>query len=292
MSTTFSILTPCYNALQWLPACVASVADQTGVSFEHLVQDGGSKDGTAEYVLSEKRVLGSSEPDQGMYDAINKAWAKCTGEYVVHLNADEELLPGALEAVAAYFKAHPKVDVVLAASVIVNATGGLMCYRKPIRPTMGIMATSHHPIPSCAVFLRRASFTDRPWLYDPEFRHISDVLLMIDIVKAGKNIGVLNTYTSVFVVTGTNIGLTQAPRAQKEYAHQMSLATRWQKLIRPLILANFYLHRLLTGHYSQRNLSYDIYLPDHLEQRRHFEVAKPSGIYRPGQTQDVHLIEA
>ena len=105
MSSSFSVLTPCYNARLWIPACIASVADQTGVTVEHLVEDGASTDGTAEYVLSAPHVKAVSEPDKGMYDAINKAWDKCTGEFVVHLNADEELLPGALSAVAAYFKA-------------------------------------------------------------------------------------------------------------------------------------------------------------------------------------------
>ena len=292
MSASFSVLTPCYNARLWLPTCVASVADQTGVSIEHLVQDGGSTDGTAEYLRGEPRVQAVSEPDKGMYDAINKAWDKCTGEFVVHLNADEEMLPGALSAVAGYFKAHPDVDVVLGASVIVNATGNLLCYRKPLHPSLGILVTSHHPIPSCAVFLRRSSFTDRKWLYDPEFRNISDVLLMIDIVKQHKKIALLKQYTSVFVITGTNIGLTQSPRAQKEYSYQMSLATGRQKLFRPFIRAAFYLQRLLTGHYSQRHLAYDMYLPDALETRTHFEVSRPSGIYRPEQTQDVRPIEA
>ena len=291
MSTSFSVLTPCYNARLWIPACIASVADQTGVSVEHLVEDGASTDGTAEYVLNEPHIQAVSEPDKGMYDAINKAWDKCTGEFVVHLNADEELLPGALSTVAAYFKAHPEADVVLGASVIVDANGNLLCYRKPLRPSLGILVTSHHPIPSCAVFLRRSSFADRKWLYDPEFRNISDVLLMIDIVKQGKTIALLQNYTSVFVITGTNIGLTQSPRAQKEYSYQMSLATRHQKLFRPLILAVFYLKRLLTGHYSQRNVSYDMYLPNALETRTHFQISRPSGIYRPGQTQDVRPIE-
>lgn len=292
MNPTFSVLTPCYDAALWLPACVASVADQKGVSFEHFVQDGGSTDGTAQYLLAETRVKGESAPDKGMYDAINKIWGRSTGEFVLHLNADEELLPGALEAVAEYFRAHPKVDVVATSSVIVNADGGLHCYRKTLKPTLGILTTSHHPIPSCAVFFRRSSFADRPWFYDPEFRHISDVLLMIDIVKQGKRIGLLKRYTSVFVITGFNIGLTNAERPLREFAYQMSLASRLHRLFRPVIRLAFYAKRLLTGHYIERNLAYDMYLPGKLDQRTHFEVARPSGVYRPGQTQDVHFIEA
>jgi glycosyltransferase involved in cell wall biosynthesis len=287
MSIRFSVLTPCFNAQHWIRSCVASVADQQGVAAEHIVQDGGSTDGTAEYLLAEPRIKAESGPDFGMYDAINKAWARATGDFIQHLNADEEVLPGALHAVGAYFQAHPHIDVVLGGTLICEGDGTLHCYRKPVYPPLGILLTSHHPIPSCAVFLRRSSFTERPWLYDPEFRLISDVLLMIDIVRQKKRIGLLNRYTSVFLKTGTNLGLSQSARAQEEYRYQMSLATPWMKAIRPLIRTSFQLRKALAGHYSQGHLEYDLYVPGEEHERKHFVVEKPSGVYRPEQTQEV-----
>ena len=286
MDLTFSVVTPCYNANRWIRACVASVADQQGVSVQHIVQDGGSTDGTAEFLLADSRVEAESKPDKGMYDAINKGWAKCTGEFVLHLNADEELLPGALEAVGKFFRDNSAVDIVLAGVLICEPDGQLQCYRKPILPTLGILVTSHLPTLSCATFYRRSALASRKWLYDPSFRLISDVLLMIDLVRQRQRMATLNRYTSVFMMTGANMGLTQSANAKREYKHQMSTATKWQQLLRPVIRVLFLLRKLRQGHYHQGQLTYDIYVPNSESKRTSFVVAKPSGIYRPGKTHD------
>ena len=68
----FSIITPSFNMLDYLKLCCASVADQDGASFEHIVVDGASTDGTAEWLRQARNITSISEKDDGMYDAINK----------------------------------------------------------------------------------------------------------------------------------------------------------------------------------------------------------------------------
>jgi glycosyltransferase involved in cell wall biosynthesis len=281
MTPTFSIITPTYNAESWIRGCVASVADQDGVTVEHIVQDGGSKDGTAEYVLSEPRVLAESKADKGMYDAINQGFQRSTGEFVLHLNADEELLPGALRAVADQFQQNPALDVVLTGTLMCNADGTLNCYRKPLSPPLSILLTSHHPVQTCSIFLRRSSFADRPWLYDPRFRYGSDVHLMIDIVRERKRIGVLDRFTSVFFLTGANMGLARSVEAEKEYAYQLSLAPAWMRRVRPLIRKCFHLRKLLAGHYTHGKLAYELYVAGAEQSRQRFVIQKPTGVYQP-----------
>lgn len=281
----FSVVTPCYNANRWIRCCVNSVADQENVSVQHVVQDGLSTDGTAEYLLAESRVQAESSKDKGMYDAINKAWNKSTGDYVVHLNADEELLPDALQMVGEHFQKHPDVDVVIGGVLICEADGKLHCYRKPVQLSHGILTTSHLANFTCGIFLRRSSFVDRSWLYDPNFRHVSDALLMADILRTGKKIAMLKEFTSVFFQTGYNIGLTQSPTVVREHAHVMSLATPWQKRLRLLLKAKFLLSKLFNGHYHQGPIAYDIYLPGH-DARQLITNEKPSGIYRPAKTEE------
>ena len=81
----FYIITPAWNALRWLPCAVRSVRDQACPSIEvhHHVQDGGSTDGSREWLETWQREHGNepdyrfsfeSAPDRGMYDAINRAW--------------------------------------------------------------------------------------------------------------------------------------------------------------------------------------------------------------------------
>jgi len=261
MTASFSVVTPCYNALHWIRGCVASVADQRGVAVQHIIQDGLSTDGGAEYLLSLPGVDAQSKRDAGMYDAINQAWARATHEFAIHLNADEQLLPGSLEAVAACFQKDPSIDVVLTGTLICNRDGSLNCYRKPIRPPMSVLLTSHQPVHTCSIFMRRSSFLDRPWLYDPRFRVGADVHLLMDMVRSGKKMALLDRFTSAFMLTGANLGLAQSSVAVKEYEYQLSLAPAWMRRLRRPIRIGFHLRKLLAGHYTHGEIQYDLYRP-------------------------------
>src|SRR5215207_9280200 len=107
----FSIVTPSFRSSAWLKLCIASVADQEGVTLEHLVQDAGSDDGTLDWLTTDSRVAAFVEKDSGMYDAVNRAWRRARGEILAYLNCDEQYLPGALNLVADYFAEHPEVDI-------------------------------------------------------------------------------------------------------------------------------------------------------------------------------------
>src|SRR5262245_27194183 len=114
----FSIVTPSFRSSQWLRLCIASVADQEGVSFEHIVQDSCSDDGTGDWLPSDSRVKAFIEKDQGMYDAVNRGFRRSQGEILAYLNCDEQYLPGALKKVADFFAAHPGVDVAAADTIV------------------------------------------------------------------------------------------------------------------------------------------------------------------------------
>ncbi len=281
MTPSFSVITPCFNALHWLPGCLASVAAQRGVAVQHVIQDGGSTDGSAEYLLSQAGIDARSEPDAGMYDAINRAWARATGDFVIHLNADEQLLPGALEAVAECFRQNPDADVVLTGTLICNRDGSLNCYRKPIKPPMALMLTSHQPVHTCSIFLRRSSFADRPDLYDSSLRVSADVHLLMDMVRNNKVMAILDRFTSVFLLTGANMGLTLSPVAVREYKYQLSLAPTWMRLLRRPIRIMFHLKKLLAGHYTHGRIDYALFRPGPDPELLHFTAQHPTGIYRP-----------
>jgi glycosyltransferase involved in cell wall biosynthesis len=78
----FSIITITYNAANELPATMRSVAEQSFTDFEHLIIDGASKDNTLEVAksLGTEMMTIYSEPDKGLYDAMNKGLAKARGE--------------------------------------------------------------------------------------------------------------------------------------------------------------------------------------------------------------------
>src|ERR1051325_7253176 len=91
-----SVVTPSFRSSDWLKLCVASVADQTGVDLEHIVQDAQSEDGTQDWLRRDKRVKVFIEKDQGMYDAINRGWRRATGEILAYFKCDVNDTPRAL----------------------------------------------------------------------------------------------------------------------------------------------------------------------------------------------------
>src|ERR1700758_4755369 len=98
----FSIITPSFLGRQWLPLCIASVADQQRVEVEHIVQDSCSGDGTEELLRNYSSVREYIEKAEGMYDAVNRGFDRATGDILAYLNCDEQYLPGALKAVHEY----------------------------------------------------------------------------------------------------------------------------------------------------------------------------------------------
>lgn len=84
-----TIITATYNSAQTIADTLQSVAQQKGVEVEHLIIDGGSKDNTAKIVQQFPKVKWHSEPDQGLYDAMNKGLQKAQGDIIGILNSDD-----------------------------------------------------------------------------------------------------------------------------------------------------------------------------------------------------------
>jgi len=89
MNNKFSVITVVYNAKDDLEKTVSSIQTQSFRSFEHIIVDGGSSDGTVEYIKSLKydNTKFISERDNGIYDAMNKGIGLASGEYLLFLNA-------------------------------------------------------------------------------------------------------------------------------------------------------------------------------------------------------------
>ncbi|MFJ5445046.1 glycosyltransferase [Methylobacillus methanolivorans] len=95
---TLSIITATYNAVEMLPHLLASLRAQTDLDFEWVVMDAASTDGTVAILdgVSDLHLVYRSEPDFGIYDALNKAIKLCSGEYYLVIGADDLLYPDAV----------------------------------------------------------------------------------------------------------------------------------------------------------------------------------------------------
>jgi glycosyltransferase involved in cell wall biosynthesis len=112
---TISVVTICRNSAATIRGAIESVLAQSwdGV-LDYVVVDGGSTDATMDIVrcYGERVSRSISEPDAGISDAFNKGVALTRGEIIGFVNSDDLLRPGALARVAAYFAAHPEVEVI------------------------------------------------------------------------------------------------------------------------------------------------------------------------------------
>src|SRR4051812_39908365 len=186
----FSIVTPSFRNSRWLKLCIASVADQEGVTFEHIVQDSCSDDGTQDWLPQDRRGEGVIEEEKGGDDALNRGWkggqggfvgwVDCggkklaggpqegfcfweqhpQGDFVAWLNCDEQYLPGALKAVSDYADQHPEVDLIVADTVVVDPEGKYMCSRQSMLPRMPHLWV-RFSILSCGIFLRRKALEEK-----------------------------------------------------------------------------------------------------------------------------------
>lgn len=118
-----SIITVCYNSAVTIRDTIDSVLSQNFEDLEYLIIDGGSTDGTLEIVRGYGDLVSKvvSEPDRGIYDAMNKGISLANGEIVGILNSDDFFeCTTVLKDVEASFIAHPEVDLVFGDVVFVD----------------------------------------------------------------------------------------------------------------------------------------------------------------------------
>lgn len=273
----FSIITPSFNMSSWLKLCIASVHDQDGVEIEHLIQDGGSTDGTQEWVGEDPRVDARCEKDGGMYEAINKGLRRASGDILAHLNCDEQYLPGALAAIADVFSKHPEVDVVFADVLIVDPRGELVCFQKIVRPTRWQSMVHFLPTYTCATFFRRQVVHRDNMYFREDLKTLSDTYWVLDLLEKKIPFRMHRLYTSVFTDTGANLNMQ--PNAQREGYDLMMQAPAWVRKVRSLIRLRHRLMKLFTGCYTHGPLHYAIFTGAQQEQRRTFKVDRPSPLW-------------
>jgi glycosyltransferase involved in cell wall biosynthesis len=127
--STISIVTPSYNQGKFIDATISSILGQNCEHLEYVVIDGGSTDNSVEIIRKHESKLHYwvSEPDTGQYAAVNKGFARTTGEIMAWLNSDDLYLPWALETVSAIFEKYPEIEwLTTSTPASVDARGNLI----------------------------------------------------------------------------------------------------------------------------------------------------------------------
>jgi glycosyltransferase involved in cell wall biosynthesis len=184
-----SIITPCLNRANFIGDAIDSVLGQNYQNFEHIIVDGGSTDGTLAILATYPHLKVVSEPDEGLYEAINKGIALASGEIIGHLNSDDMYEPGVFHAIAEQFLVRADVGMV---------SGGAVCFERnenneesivesfPAKPYAELTpsnVTTGVPIIN-ARFFRREVY-ERVGMYSTRYKIASDREFLLRVIISG-----------------------------------------------------------------------------------------------------------
>jgi glycosyltransferase involved in cell wall biosynthesis len=259
-----TIVTPSYRQLEQLGCCIASIADQEGVSVEHIVQDGGTE-GFGDFAkkMAERwpdrpgyhRTM-VSEKDGGMYDAINRGFEKAKGSICAYLNCDEQYLPGTLKKVIEAFRVNPNVDLFFGDALVLDETGNARCWRKVLVPLVAHTWTCHFSAFTAAMFFR-CRLLERGLRFDTSYRAAADAEWYLQARRQGAKAGALGFVTSIFLETGKNLGMTST--AQGERKRLTRTAPFWTRIFCPGWLLIHRVRRFWAGAHRPRSFTYKIF---------------------------------
>jgi glycosyltransferase involved in cell wall biosynthesis len=185
----FSIITVTYNAGKVLEDTIQSVVFQTYRNVEYIIVDGGSTDNTLDVVhkYQERISKGISEPDKGLYDAMNKGIRMATGDYLCFLNAGDELHENeTLQKIVYTLKGKELPDVIYGETAIVDEEGHFLHMRRLSTPEHLHWKSFKEGMLVChqAFLTRRELALANP--YDLRYRFSADFDWCIRIMKQSK----------------------------------------------------------------------------------------------------------
>jgi len=307
----FTIITPSFNQLPYLKRCLASVRDQTvpvgekksenifdksngssdGLHVHHHIQDGGSTDGTVEFLqeyvtrqpsAADYQLTFASEADGGMYDALNKGIEltfysvssngnaipniqypitnNSRDSVIAWLNCDEQYLPGTLGKVARHFAEQSGAGMVYGDALMVDPEGRLLTYRKNPPLRRAYVLADHLYTPSAAMFFRSRIFASG-MRFDTAWKAVGDCDFVIRALNAGFRPAQMKAYLAACTMTGENLSRKQ-DGVEELQAFRQTAALRY-RFGRPVWNLLRYSEKFMRGGFRQAvPLEYDLYSED------------------------------
>lgn len=180
-----SVIVPCYAQAHLLPEAIESALAQRGASFEIVVVDDGSPDDVRSVVERYPGVRYVRQANRGLSAARNTGLRESVGEFLVFLDADDRLLPGALAAGVACFAEHPDSAFVYGDFRFMNEDGAPLDTR--VRPPLevdlygGMLVRNHIEMTSTVLF--RRSVLEGEGAFDTSLRSAEDYELLLRLSR-------------------------------------------------------------------------------------------------------------
>lgn len=179
-----SIVTPSFNQAKYLEETIKSVLAQNIPGMEYIVVDGGSTDGSVEIIkkYADKLTWWVSEKDRGQTDALNKGFARATGDVLAWLNSDDLMYPGAARKAMDYLSTHPEVGLVYGDADYVDGESKVIGSFPTAQTDLKRLCQGYVHIPQQAAFFR-GDLWRKVGPLDPSFYFAMDYDLWVRLAK-------------------------------------------------------------------------------------------------------------
>lgn len=195
-----SIITICYNRKATISQAIESVLSQDYPTIEYIIIDGNSSDGTKEIISSYANQISVfiSEPDKGMYDALNKGLALATGDIIGLMHSDDEFYsPTAVSEIVATFQKNIETDGVYADGIYVSNDAEERIIRDRIGGPYSINRVKAGWLPLHPTVYLKKSIMEQYGFYDLNFKIASDTEFLLRYLYKYK---IKMTYLNSYVV--------------------------------------------------------------------------------------------
>jgi len=222
MKPIVSVITITYNAQRFLKNTIESIINQSNKDFEYLIIDGGSKDGTTDIirqydnsffssfdeagqreVVTCPKICWISEPDKGLYDAMNKGLHLAKGDFVWFINAGDKIYDNTtMQTVMDTISLNNCCDVVYGQSIIIDEEDNIRGERHKIAPKNLTLKSLLNGLVVChqSILARKDIAPD----YDIQYRISADYDWTCKIVAKSRQNCYIDNYISRFMVAGVS----------------------------------------------------------------------------------------
>ncbi|WP_218140451.1 glycosyltransferase family 2 protein [Ectothiorhodospira marina] len=204
-----TIITVVFNGSRHLAGAMDSVFSQDYTNVEYIIIDGGSSDGTLDLIREHQARIDywRSEPDEGIYDAMNKGIELARGDVIGLLNADDILYPAAISRIIEAMGGEAKEKYTCGAVDLIDETGAVYGHSRPFEKTIRERRRYlEMPCPHLSVFVGREVY-ERIGAFDTQFRLRADYDFLLRAIESNAPCTDLDFAVGAFRSGGSSGGM-------------------------------------------------------------------------------------
>ncbi|MET0570518.1 MAG: glycosyltransferase family 2 protein [Pedobacter agri] len=233
-SPLVTVITVVYNNAKTLEQTILSVIEQSYKNVEYIIIDGGSTDGSVEIIQKYARFLShwESEPDQGLYFAMNKALKRASGAFIAIINSDDWYEPNALAQIVDAAIQFPETDVFHGLLRFIDLQQNEEMIRGHYDSFLSKGMIEH---PTCFV---KKTIYDRVGFFDTRYQSAADYDWMIRVKKSGAKFRLLPAVLSNFRRGGMSeslLGALEEVNIKRKHGY-LSTTSYWYKKVYIFVL--------------------------------------------------------